>query len=448
MKNSYKQTVHTKRPRRNGIVLIITLVILVVLATLGYTLTSRMRAYRNRQQYLINYQTARYACDSGLKYANATLQEIEVEFVERVNEPDFSDVFAMTPEQYQTLVDEWAAQIAADTNEDDYSDYEDLEQNTQSAVNNPDDPFGINSLADINDSNDPNSFGMFSNQADNDYNDISIRGPYGPKWPLVTEPMNFEIGDCEVKIEIEDENAKYPIGWVLLKDNPDRKIEREALASFQVFADWMGLENSQTQELISQSQAANEFKEFKLNLKKKKKTRVTRTRTRRRRGRVRASRRTVTTTEAPSAVHEADFARLFHSGLLDRQTLAKPTVESDLRTESPLKYISLWGVRKVNINSAPRHVLEAAFTFGGNAQEIADHIIRKRREQPYADIEQLRKELFMYADSIDKCEELITATSQYYTVRVTATRGAASISAVMAMKKNKDKVTRIAVLYE
>jgi len=38
---------------RSGIVLLITLVLLVVLATLGYTLSTRVLAQRHRSQYII-----------------------------------------------------------------------------------------------------------------------------------------------------------------------------------------------------------------------------------------------------------------------------------------------------------------------------------------------------------------------------------------------------------
>ncbi len=48
---------------RPGIVLLLTLVLLVVLATLGYTFSSRVAAQRHRNQYIIDYSRARYGCD-------------------------------------------------------------------------------------------------------------------------------------------------------------------------------------------------------------------------------------------------------------------------------------------------------------------------------------------------------------------------------------------------
>src|SRR4030042_411187 len=92
---------------RSGIVLLFTLILLVVLATLGYTLSSRVAAQRHRNQYIIDYSKAKYGCESAVKYALATLEEINPQLIERPNEPDFSDLFALSEAQYQELLEQW-----------------------------------------------------------------------------------------------------------------------------------------------------------------------------------------------------------------------------------------------------------------------------------------------------------------------------------------------------
>ena len=95
---------------RHGIVLLITLVVLVVLASMGYVLTMRVSSQVHRNQYLIDYQNARYACDSGLKYAMVSLESgMTAKLIDRPNDPDFSDVFSYTQEQYERFLAEWAA---------------------------------------------------------------------------------------------------------------------------------------------------------------------------------------------------------------------------------------------------------------------------------------------------------------------------------------------------
>jgi len=140
------------------------------------------------------------------------------------------------------------------------------------------------------------------------------------------------------------------------------------------------------------------------------------------------------------------FAKLFHSSLIDTDPLAQPTIVVGDRKEYPLKYIGLWGTRQVNINTAPRHVLEAAFIFGGNQVEIAEEIIQQRQEEPFANIEDLKNKFSRYSDSIAKCEEYITTESNYFMIKITSTSGVAKASSMIAITKDGNKVTRIAVI--
>ena len=111
-----------------------------------------------------------------------------------------------------------------------------------------------------------------------------------------------------------------------------------------------------------------------------------------------------------------------------------------------LKYLGAWASMKVNINTAPRHVLEAAFIFGGDADKIADEIIRLRRAKPFDSINELKDALYRYGDSIKKCESYITTTSSFFTIRVRAVSGGAEASSIIAITKDGKKVQRVAVV--
>ena len=106
----------------------------------------------------------------------------------------------------------------------------------------------------------------------------------------------------------------------------------------------------------------------------------------------------------------------------------------------------MWASTKVNINTAPRHVLEAAFAFGGDADEIAEEIIQRRRMEPFTDIEDLRKTLLRYSDSIEKCQKYITTESRFFTINATAVSGVAKASTVIAVTKDGKKLKRIALI--
>ncbi|MDD5064761.1 MAG: type II secretion system protein GspK [Phycisphaerae bacterium] len=420
------------RRNRPGIVLLVTLVLLVMLSALGYTLSSRLAAQRHREQYIVDYQAARYGCNSAARYALAELQDVNMpQLIERPNEPDFSDLFTLSEVEYKELLAEFAA-----------------EGETYSRAKSFDDKRDIKDINDINDINDVSEADDTSGVTDfNDPNLLIVRGPYGPPWPFVFEPLEFEIGSAKVRIEIEDENAKYPLGWMLLADEGEERVHREASAGFETFCEWMDVNSVRVDSLKKELKEIGKIKTFKLDFEP-----VTISEERRtvsstgRKGRRTVQRRTVRTTTAPASVHSADFAKIFHSSLIDTETLAMPTILSENRKESALKYMGLWASNRVNINTAPRQVLEVAFTFGGDADKIAEEIIQRRRIKPFTDIEDLKRTLFRYSDSIGKCEKYITTASTFFTVRITVVSGVAEASTVIAITKQGKKLEKIAVI--
>ncbi len=427
MTNSNGQNNRNGRNRR-GIVLLLTLVLLVVLSAMGYAIAARVAAQCHREQYMIDYASARYACDSVVKYAIATLGDTNVPpLVIRVKEPDFSDIFAMTEAQYQEFLEKWRAKKA-------------LEER-----------YGANRIGDVNDfndANDMNDIGLYERSiADiNSPNSLTVRGPYGPAWPFITEPVEFDIGSAKVRIEIEDETAKYPLGWAMMDD---KGIQREILAGFANFCEWMDVNETEVRSINEQFQEVRKIKSFQLDFKpieiKKETSQSARSRRQRRR-RGGPTSGSVAITSIPATVHTTDFARLFHSSLIDTDVFARPTIVSESRKESALKYMGMWGSNRVNINTAPRQVLEAAFTFGGDYREIAEGIIQQRRIKPFESIEELRRSLFRYSGSIEKCQPYITTVSNFFTIRITATSGVAKASTIIALTKDGKEAQTVAII--
>jgi len=409
---------------RSGIVLLVTLVLLVVLSTLGYTLSTRVAAQRHRDQYIIDYSSARYGCDSAVKYALATLEDIDPELISRPNEPDFSDLFCISEAEYQEILEQWSIENQLTTFNGGKS---------------------FNDMIDITDVDDIGSdeFGLGGFDS---YGSLTISGPYGSPWPFVTEPVEFEVGSAKVRIEIEDENAKYPLGWALLNDG---KVKREAEAGFETFCEMTGLDAEKIDALKTELNEIGQIKMFAVKFKPKMRTIrtpiKTTTKTSSKTPRTRVTRKTIQV-NAQISEQVTHFAEIFHSSLIDTEALAEPTIVGPDRKESALKYMGMWGSMKVNVNTAPRHVLEAAFIFGGDEVKIAEEIIQQRRIEPFADIQDLKTELFRYSDSIGRCENYITTVSRFFTIRVTAVSGVAKASSVIAITKDGAKVKRIAVI--
>jgi len=128
------------------------------------------------------------------------------------------------------------------------------------------------------------------------------------------------------------------------------------------------------------------------------------------------------------------------------ELLARPTLVSDTRQESALKYIGLSAAAQINVNTAPRHVLESAFAFGGDAREIADEIITRRQFAPFANTEDLKRDLLQHAESLNKSEKYITTASTLFTVRVTATLGVARVTKWAVVTKSDKGLKKVVVI--
>ena len=447
--------------KQNGIALILTIVVLAALSAIVYRLSSALVAQRHRQQYIIDYQKAHYACESGLKYALSVAKDIETEYVTRVNEPDFSDLFVMDEDEYKELISQWAEKlnVVIDINNVGKNDF--LSKFIQLA--------GFGESGDGNDFNDMN----YENYNDYGYNEpnyvdkLVVRGPYGYAWPYVSEPITFTMGGTTVIVKVEDENAKMPLSWGISGED---ETKRESDAAIETFCEWMQMEPNDIEPLKAQLSQIKKIKEFKLVLEpvvttvtksqpenEKKTEAKTTSRSSRNRRRIARERRRKASSKRRKEVeivkkerdpigHTRDFAKLMHSPIIDIEKLAEPVAESEDRSESALKYLGLWGTQRVNINSAPRHVLEAAFTYGGDAVEIAEEIIKERKAEPFVDIKQLQDRLLQYNDSIEKSKMYMTTESTIFTIRVTAISGVAKVSATAAIKRIDDNIEKIGII--
>jgi hypothetical protein len=464
---------------RPGIVLLITLVILVILSTLAYTLSARVAARRHRNNYLVDYTQAQYACNSAMKYALVSLNTLDAKLISRPNDPDFSDVFAMSDSDYEAMLARFVKERKIGS------------KGTATSA-------GKRITAGSEDAN-----GADDALAASDSNETSlvVPGPYGPAWPLVIIPSEIEIASAKVTIEVEDENAKYPLGWAMINEE---ELKGQANVSYATFFEWMKYNEQEISDLKKSLVDLNVIRPFKMTLTPisvampvpvsirnrptanpaAASTPAANARSPAAAGGATAT-RGIPPTSTPSAAASpargtaptpapgttlatrppprrtvspaeqeiqqgADMARLFQGGMIDTDLLSRPTVASSERTETAMKYLGLWGTRQVNVNTAPRHVLEAALAFGSvrDAPKMASAIIVQRKIKPFGNIDEVKKILSQYADSIDRCKNFITTTSTVFTVRVTAVSGVAKVVAVAGIAREGRQVKRIAVMSE
>lgn len=448
-------------PHRCGIALAITLVVLVVLSVTTTILAVRVAQVRQRQRYIMDYQKARYGLDSAMKYILAVMPEKTISLADREDAPDFSDLFWLTPEQYRAYVSAWAETAEPEQIEK----YLKPSEETEEEISEDSASLFAKLIAKMTgggEQTDPNELDSDELAEAVTYIDpdqILVPGPYGPAWPNVIEPIELDIGDSQITITIEDENAKMPLSWAVTNNI---NVNKQARAAMLTFSELMMMDEQTVENLFTELNELGKRKMFQLNptavmlTPQTGQTQQAQTQSRTSRT---TQRRTATRTAVqpqqqqtqqqarPAVGHAADFAKLFHSSLLDMETLSVPLPDKAFEDESPMKYLALWGSQRININTAPRQVLEAAFTFGGNPEEIADKIIRLRKEKPFKTVADLRDQLFGNLDAVDKAAPYIDVKSNFFSIRITSRCGNAKTSAVAAVIKEGKQVERLIILY-
>lgn len=437
-----------------GFALLVTLLVLVVLASLTAGLATRLTMARRRQQYMIEYQRARYGLDSGIKYILSEIPKTTFSLQSREGDPDFSDLFWMNDEEYALMISDWAAtatdeQIDSLMKEDaviEQSEALDLE----SLLSSLSSLFGGEGTG----AGEPNEIYISEDEEayviEVDPNDIQVPGPYGPPWPYVIEPIEMDIGPCHVTITIEDENAKMPLGWLVTKYSESNK---QVQYSLETFGEWMRMSPEEIKELQAECEEISEKKLFKLNAGAilVKKTTTTSRQSASTRRTTTTSKTQTATQERPAVGHTTDYAKLFHSSLLDREMLALPIPDTGERVETALKYLGLWGSQRVNINTAPRHVLQAAFMLAlawDDAVNVANEVIVQRQQEAFKSTDSLKEIGLLDTTTYNNLKNYVSTTSTFFKVTVTSSTGSACAKAVLTVVKEGNQTETLMVLYD
>lgn len=453
-----------------GFVLLVTMIVLVVLSTLVAGLAVQLTMARRRQSYMIEYQRARYALDSALKYFLAEMPRQSFQYENREGKPDFSDIFIMDQQEYAQFIADWLAQA---TDEQIQAAMKEGAGLTQPQLSPAEQVSMLASIFGGGLQSDPNAASTtpegYASEGGYDFveidpNDIEVPGPYGVEWPYVMEPIEFEMGSAVVTIDIEDENAKLPLSWFVTTST---KVNKQAEHALDSFCEWMAWTPEDLQILKKAvregTKEIHNKKAFKLNagpiIQKKTTSRSAsskssssrRTVTSRRSPSRKSSKATKTTTKSrPAVAHRTDFAKLFHSSLLDQGVLARPLPDTGERVESPLKYLGLWGSQRVNINSAPRHVLEATFTMVMDSFTIPDfvgEVIKRRQEKSFTKLDELKDIGYINADELKQLGNYMTTKSTFFKIHVTSRSGNAKASAIATVVKEGKKTETLGILY-
>lgn len=458
MRKPRKINLFTKQP--GGFALLVTVIVLVVLASLVAGMATRLTMTKRRQQYMIEYQRARYGLDSGIKYILSEMPTVSTSLRSREGQPDFSDLFWMNQQDYAQMITAWAAtatdeQLKAVMKEDAVVEQSEP-MDTAALVSKLASLFGGSGNAEPNQVVVPE--GEQAYVVEIDPNDIQVPGPYGPPWPQIMDPIEMDIGPCHVTITIEDENAKLPLSWLITTYKEDDKRIQYVL---ETFGEYMHMTPPEIKELQAECEDIRQMKPFRMNAgpilvrttstTASRRSAASRFRTSQTTAAQQTTTTQTTTQKRPAIAHTTDFAKLFHSSLLDRETLAQPFPDTGDRVENALKYLGLWGSQQVNINTAPRHVLLAALMMAltwDDAVQLADQIIQQRQLKPIVKIDALKEMGMLDTETYNNLRNYVTTTSRFFKITVTSHTGNARANAILTVVKENRQAENLMVLYD
>ncbi len=286
---------------------------------------------------------------------------------------------------------------------------------------------------------DPNLYGLFgdpnnpNSQYDpNDPNSGSMQlTAADPESPFLVYRKTIEVGEATVEIEIHDENAKWPMLWVLtspFENDRDGKLTR---ANLKLLGGWLGAEGEVMQEAAELTRELG--KKIKIPTSD---ITVATTKSRssdvKTAGRSSRSRRTVQKKRIgyQKRLAERDsrylamgqFASQWQDAIL--HTAEYEVLKKEMRQEEPvLEYLGIWGNTKVNVNNASAEVLQAALEPVGITADVAQAIVEQRKTKPIGNITALNDLLPSDNQLREALGSLADVKSDTFSIHVTARLG-------------------------
>jgi type II secretory pathway component PulK len=273
----------------------------------------------------------------------------------------------------------------------------------------------LSALGDPNDPNDPNNW------------DVSFE-PIDENSPFLVYSKTIEVGEATVEIEIHDENAKWPMLWVMASPFENDRSSRVTRERLEKLGSWLETDSEVRQDVSALTQELGRkvkvpTSDVTVSLKKEeaqtKSARRGRTRTVQRK-RIGYKKRLAERDTRYQAMGQ--FAREWQEKIRfdpDYEILKK-----DMWTEdSFLEYLGIWGNSTINVNMASAEVLQAAFEPMGITAAIANQIVEQRKSQAFSNTSGLNSFLPSDNNLRQAFEVLAVTKSDTYSIHVTARLG-------------------------
>ncbi|MBN1435766.1 MAG: general secretion pathway protein GspK [Sedimentisphaerales bacterium] len=357
------------RKRQQGITLFLTMVILIILATLIVQFQAESALQLRASNYRIDMQRCRYAAESGLVVAQV-----------------------MVAEHYENI-----ARI--------HRSFRAGEELEEDAV-----------ISGWNRFSDPNA-----TWAERLAYDTGI-----------TERQAITVGDIPVLVEVQDENAKYPVLWLLRspfassggRDVPERSVEH--------FGELLDMDSAIVNDTIRLVQEIAEplplpAAEVTVQAPDQAEGR----RRRRHLGLTAVMEENRERHRLMAVFANAWYTELFHN--LEYAELIEPLAEN---VEPFPVLLGVWGAGKININTASPELLESAFAPVGITEHMVQSIVDYRIERPFGSMAELR-DIDLSGEVRQYMRELCVTASDTFSLHITASLGRTRCEIISGVYRNR-----------
>lgn len=259
--------------------------------------------------------------------------------------------------------------------------------------------------------------------------------------PFLFARQELKIGPVSVNIKIYDENSKFPVSWLL--HSPIEKNTDYRDKSIKLLAERLGAEPAANNEVVDLARKTGKA----LNVPEPMNYLYRRGSSRSRSSRV-AWRLKPSRGKKESAKKGIDHGKLLRQTMSDffcqwQEELKQNEKYKNMLTPLPNQpakfadYIGCWGHSRVNINTAPVEVIEAAFLPLGVTKKTAEAVVAYRAKTPFANTTHLQKVRGISRTMLNAARALSTTDSDTFSIQITASLGRANYSLYGSIYKSR-----------
>ncbi|MHA1565363.1 MAG: helix-hairpin-helix domain-containing protein [Alphaproteobacteria bacterium] len=273
----------------------------------------------------------------------------------------------------------------------------------------------------------------------------------------VFKQTDMELEEVDLEIEVHDENAKWPIIWVLRTPFAGARGKTQVERSLRIFGEALQTESPDVQSVADLShkigdplQLPESEVQVEIAGKAPKDEKKTDRRTGRRRQSRSRSRRLGYRRRLANARKRRALMPVFAEGWTN-EVLHNPKY-ADLREPLPsapgsfADHLGLWGTARININAASAELLASAFGPVGVTEEIARAMVDYREVQPFISPSQLT-EIAGIDDKLRRAMQPLCVTEgRFFTIHVRARRGRTESRLVGGVYVSKGRVISTGVI--